>query len=493
MMHKLVTSFYGKLSLLLLACFIVIGVVLTILAKQLTQTYQSEVEQKLHLKLAEHIVHDNQLFRDDKIDYDAIKHAFHGMMILGPSFEFYVVNPQGKILTYSADPDRIKRESVSTIPIHDFMKGIQPLPILGDDPRSNHKQKIFSVSPIYEGINLKGYLYIIIGGEIYDDIADLLQKSHIMSLGGWSVLLILAMTLLVALLLFAMLTRPLRKLTLDMEYLRKNGFDNEHLRISEWRSDSADEIERLGSSFNELVSALNTQYQKVKNTDELRRELISYVSHDLRTPLSSLQGYLETWLLKNPEGESNRELIEVAMNNAQHMSKLIEQLFELAYLDADDVILNIEPISIAELSHDVIRKRLIEAESKSITLDVNPKDSGILLMADYQKLERVLSNLLDNALRHTRSGGHIEIRFSKETDKNWMIQIIDSGIGIPEHEIKDVFLGHFKASNSIKGKGENSGLGLAICKRIVELHKGQLKVESTLGKGTVFKFELTEA
>lgn len=492
-MTKLIKTFYGKLSLLLLACFIVIALVLTILAKFLTQNYQSEVEQKLHLKLAEHIVHDNQLFNGDQINHSAIKHAFHGMMILGPSFEFYVINPEGKILTYSANPDRIKRQTVSVKPINDFTKGIKPLPILGDDPRSLTKKKIFSVAPIFEQDQLKGYLYIIIGGEIYDDITSLLQKSHILTLGGWSVVFILFMTLLVTLILFAMLTRPLRRLTSDIEMLREHGFESTSLIYHQWKANSGDEIERLGNSFNELTNELSKQYQKVKDTDQLRRELISYVSHDLRTPLSSLQGYLETWLLKHKDNEADSELINVAMNNAQHMSSLIEQLFELAYLDADDVSLNIEPIYITELVHDTIRKRAPETELKDIRIDLSPKQSGIVLMGDYQKLERVFSNLIDNSLRHTQSGGCIHIKMSEQINHKWLIEVSDTGIGIPKNELRHVFTGHFRASNSVKGKGHNNGLGLAICKRIVDLHGSHLHLNSELGIGTIFSFELESA
>ena len=486
----MIKTFYGKLSLLLLACFMVIAIVLTILAKLLTQNYQSEVEQKLHLKLAEHIVHDNQLFNGDQINHSAIKHAFHGMMILGPSFEFYIVSPEGKILTFSAAPDRIKRQSVSIDPINDFINGVKPLPILGDDPRSTTKKKIFSVSPIHEKNQLKGYLYIIIGGEIYDDITSLLQKSHILTLGGWSVVLILFMTLIVTLFLFAMLTRPLRRLTSDIEMLREHGFESRPLTYHQWKSNSGDEIERLGNSFNELTSELNKQYQKVKNTDQLRRELISYASHDLRTPLASLQGYLETWWLKHKDTEVDSDLINVAMKNAQHMSCLIEQLFELAYLDAEDVSLNMEPIYITELVHDAIRNRAPEADAKNIVIDLNPKQSGVVLMGDYQKLERVFSNLIDNSLRHTHSGGCINIRISEQTNQKWLIEISDTGVGIPDNEIPNVFAGHYRASNSVNGKGHNSGLGLAICKRIVELHGSRLELNSELGVGSVFSFEL---
>lgn len=492
-MPNLFSSFYSKLSAALLLCFIVIGFVLIVMAQMLTQSYQSEVEQKLHLKLAEHIVYDNKLFNGDEINHKAIKHAFHSMMILGPSFEFYITSPKGNILTYSADPSRIKRNNISLEPIERFISGSEKLPILGDDPRSEFKQKIFSVAPINVDGQLKGYLYIIIGGEIYDGITDILQTSHIMTLGVWSIALILVMTLVITLLLFALLTRPLRKLTKDMEVFRDQGFEQGELPHTSWNHRSSDEIERLGSQFNELAKALNQQYQKVKNTDELRRELISYVSHDLRTPLASLQGYLETWLLKFPNDDSGRALIDVAMKNAQHMSRLIEQLFELAHLDGEGVSLKMEPISIAELAHDVLRKRQLDADALNLTLDVHPKDPSILVMGDYEKLERVLSNLVDNALRHSKENGRIEIGVTEVNEGTWNICVSDTGIGIPEEDLPLIFDGHFRARNSIKGKGENSGLGLAICRRIVELHHSELKVKSTLGKGTNFCFQLPKA
>ena len=492
-MFKFLSSFYSKLAISLLVCFAVIGVVLTLMVQMLTQKYQHEVEQKLHSQLALHIVKENQLFNDNEIDHKAIKHAFHGMMILGPSFEFYVLDPSGRVLTYSADPDRIKLDTVSLAPIKRFLDGSETFPIFGDDPRSLNKQKIFSVAPIMDGDERKGYLYIIIGGEIYDGINQLLQASHIMQLGFWSVGLILIATLVITLLLFALLTRPLRKLANDMLAYKQNGFENGLLPKTQWKKDSSDEFDVLGNQFNELTEALNEQYQKVKNTDELRRELISYVSHDLRTPLASLQGYLETWLLKFPDNEEGKALIAVAMNNAAKMSRLIEQLFELAHLDGENVSLNLEPVCISELAFDVLRARTLELEQSGLTMDVHPKDSSLFVNGDYEKLERVLSNLVDNAIRHSESGASIKIEITEFDAQNLEICVVDTGIGIPEKDLPHIFDSHFRAENSKQGTGENSGLGLAICKRIVELHGSRLMVSSTLGEGTRFCFILPKA
>ncbi len=499
-MRSFVFSFYSKLSLGLVLSFIFMGIILLILAQYLTRSYQNEVEQKLHYQLAEHVVHDNKLLQNGEIDHAALKNAFHSMMILGPSFEFYILGPQGEVKTYSADPQRIKKHVVDIGPIHDFMNSQSSLPILGDDPRSEDKHKIFSVAPIFENIEgddvLQGYLYIIIGGEIYDGIVDLLQKSHILSIAVWSLAMAMLFGLLVILILFALLTRPLRRLTQDMQQFRQEGFKYDQLPVSEWQHNSADEIERLGSTFNEMAKTLNIQYQKVKNTDELRRELISYVSHDLRTPLASLQGYLETWHLKNKEltAEEGEKLIDVAMKNAQHMSRLIEQLFELAHLDSVTVTLATEPLGIAEFAQDVLQKMSLEASKKQVVLDVEPKDSSIMVMANIEKLENVFTNLIDNALRHCEAGDSITIQIlPSDIEGKVSVSVKDSGLGIAEKDLPLIFDAHFKASNSVRANGRNSGLGLAISKRIVELHGSELKVKSTLGKGTQFSFDLKSA
>jgi signal transduction histidine kinase len=302
--------------------------------------------------------------------------------------------------------------------------------------------------------------------------------------------------LLVILILFFLLTRPLRRLTQDMQQFRQEGFKYDQLPASQWQQNSADEIERLGSTFNEMANTLNIQYQKVKNTDELRRELISYVSHDLRTPLASLQGYLETWSLKNNEltAQEGEELINVAMKNAQHMSRLIEQLFELAHLDSETVTLSTEPLGIAEFAQDVLQKMTLEANKKHVNLDVEPKDPSIMVMANVEKLENVFTNLIDNALRHCKAGDHIKIEILPSVTAGQLsVSVKDTGFGIAEKDLPLIFDAHFRASNSVRGKGRNSGLGLAISKRIIELHGSRLRVSSQLGRGTEFSFDLKAA
>jgi len=485
-------SFYSKLVLGLLVSFSLIALLLTALVHQLTSNYQSEVEQKLHLELAEHIVHDDKLLKNGEVDHDALEHTFHSMMILGPSFEFYVLTPEGQVTTYSADDVKIKRMQVDLKPIKQFVSRERSLPIVGDDPRSEYRQKIFSVAEIkYEG-ELIAYLYIIIGGEIYDGVVELLQNSHIIKLSFWGFIATLFFSLIVVMLLFAMLTRPLRRLAIDMRLFRAEGFEQGNMPDSVWDENSSDEIHRLGSTFNEMASTLKEQYEKVRTTDELRRELISYVSHDLRTPLAALQGYLETWQLKKDKisERESEELIQIAVNNAQHISNLVEQLFELAHLDAENAKLILEPVSIAELAQDVIQKLALEADKKGVFLDVDPKDPALLVLANIEKMERVFTNLLDNAIRHSKQGGSVTIKMVTDSSK-LKITIGDNGCGIPPSDLPHIFETHYRAENSAQGERTNTGLGLAITRRIIELHNSKITVTSEVGVGSTFDFELS--
>jgi signal transduction histidine kinase len=494
-MWKFLHSFYAKLALALLLSFLVIAIALVLLSQSLSRNYQDEVRQKLHLELADHIAHGGDLISDGKVDEVMLEQAFHNMMILGPDFEFYLLDSNGVIIAYSADPGKLKRKQLDLSPVKQFLSGDYLLPILGEDPRSSTRMKIFTAASVLDQQGVPYYLYIIIGGEIYDGIVELLSESHIMQLGIWVVAGGLAFCLTVILLIFLLLTNPLRHLSRDINEFRVKGLAGGALANSRWDDRSADELQRIGVAFRDMAHNLEEQYRNVKTTDELRKELLSYVSHDLRTPLASLQGYLETWQMKQGEldrAESER-YIQIALDNARQMGTLVEQLFELAHLDSTEVQMDREAVAIAELSQDVLQQFRLLAEQSGVILEVEPKDASLLVLADIAKLERVLANLVDNALRHCGSGDRVEIRIDRQGDDQFRICVSDSGSGIDPEDLPHIFSPHFKGRNSIKGNKINSGLGLAITYRLLELHDSEIEVSSVLHEGTDFMFKLPRA
>ncbi len=498
-MYKWLNSFYSKLVMALLASFIVVSLFMMFLMSELTDSYQNEVEQKLHKQLAQHMVKDHQLLKDGELDHKALKSAFHSMMVLGPAFEFYVLDVDGRIQTFSAEPGKVKRDHVDLKSVRQFLSKQVLLPILGDDPRSLTRHKIFSVAEIKHEEKLIGYLYIIIGGEKYDDVVDVLKGSHIIKLGVWGVIASLCFILLTLMVVFGLLTKPLRKLSEDMQLFRKSGFkmssDKLQQAMNNW-NEKGDEINRLGATFREMSGEMQSQYEKVKTTDELRKELISYVSHDLRTPLSALLGYLETWQLsENTLTEPEKdELVRIALENGQHISNLVEQLFELARLDSEHASLDLEPVSLTDLSYDVVQSLSLVAKAKGISMQVDhPENDALITKADLPKLERVFVNLIDNAIRHCQQGDEIRVILCHgigDQENLIKVQVKDTGAGIPQADVPFIFDAYYRARNSAKSKKGNTGLGLAISKKIIELHESEISVDSEEGKGTCFTFTL---
>jgi len=293
------------------------------------------------------------------------------------------------------------------------------------------------------------------------------------------------------------MTRPLKTLTSQVKTLSEHGFQRidsdlyKRSGLDLWRASSENDIHIVGTSFRRAIQRLAEQYKHIISVDELRKDLLSHLSHDLRTPLATLLGYLETWEMQQNQisEKQSREYIATARKNAQKIVVLVDQLFDLANLDSNNVTVIKEPVSIAELVQDVLQKFKLVAEEKGISLNLQPKDSSITVFADIEKLERIFVNLIENALRHTPGGGHITVNLKKDTSLV-SIEVCDTGIGIPEHDLPYIFNPHFKAGNSVRENTAHGGLGLAITKRLLELHQSEIQVKSVLHRGTTFSFYL---
>jgi signal transduction histidine kinase len=255
-----------------------------------------------------------------------------------------------------------------------------------------------------------------------------------------------------------------------------------------------DEIDRLANAFCELSERVACQLRQLETNDQQRRELLANVSHDLRTPLASMQGYLELLLIRHGTlaPEEARSYLEVATKHCERLSKLVRDLFELTKLEANEVSLETEVFPLAELAQDVAQKFQLGAQRRGIALDAHVVEPAAPVRADIGKIERVLENLIENALRHTPGGGSIRIVVSAQ-DGRVCVAVSDTGQGIAPEHLDSVFDRYYRASRGEESDGGHAGLGLAISKRIVDLHGGSMRVESRLGAGSTFSFDLPAA
>lgn len=500
-------SLYSRLALVLLGVFLAMALLFLFLFNQASTATQNEASQRLHLKLAENIVKDLGITSKGGFDTKMIKDAFHRMMILGPTIELYVLDKSGKLVAYDAPEEKIKRRNVDLNPVVKFVKRKQELPILGDDPRSEDKQKIFSAARVYakeesdKGNNdamgtFVGYLYIIIGGENYDNVATALRLSKTWKISLIGIASALVFLLLASLLLFYALTRPLRKLTREIKAFEASDFKQVSKNNSDQPSGGQGELNVLKQSFHQMEQRIADLLERLNKQNEIRRDFLAYVSHDLRTPLSGMKAYLETLEIKQdslPLSE-RKEFLQKAITNGDRLEGMINELFELTRLESQQVELNKDEFPIGDLLSDIYSSLEKKANDKQVNLEIECAEPQAEVSADIAKIERVIQNLVENAIRYSEKGGTVTLSAKKITDKSnygkIKIQIKDSGAGIAANHLPHIFEPYYRASDEYKLKHKGAGLGLAISQRLLVLHDIQLEVDSEIGKGTVFSFAL---
>jgi signal transduction histidine kinase len=484
-------TLYKKLAALLFLLLTAVGACLIWLYVYTAEMYEQEVSQKLNATLAEHIVSDSLPLKNGEVDQSALDGIFHMLMVINPSIEVYLLNTQGKILAYSAPPEKIKRETIDLKPVIQFLAtGAKPL-IKGDDPRHLSRQKIFSAAPIPAQGEREGYLYVILGGEAYDSTVDMIQGSYFLKIGLTGLGVALLVALLAGMWLLSLVTRRVGKLSSIMHNYLAEAKSEEFLLRYPAPEHPRDEIDALGRTFNIMADQIDAQLKELKANDTKRRELIANVSHDLRTPLTSLQGYLETLLLKRDtlSEDEKQKYLQIVTDHSQRLGQLVTELFELAKLDSVETLLHIEPFSLGELVQDVVQKYQLPAEQKGIQLQSNFGEDLPSAYGDIGLIQRVLENLIDNAIRYTKAGGSITIELANNRD-NIAVKIIDTGCGIDKEELPHIFDRFYRSKREDKERSYNSGLGLAIAKRILTLHGSDIAANSDVDMGTTFTFEL---
>jgi len=485
-------TLYARLSLALIGLFLATGLLYFLISGSVTERYLQEITQHFNRDLAQRIVQDRRLVIDGEMNDTALKATFSAYMDINPSIEIYLLDKSGKILAYSAEPGQVKRERVDLTPIKAFLNG-EGFPLLGDDPRSHDRRKAFSVTPVPAGDMPAGYLYVVLRGEEYDNAEQAVQESYVFRLSASAVAVSLGFGLLTGLLLFHWLTRRLQRLSSVMATFQQSDFTrHEPFMLDAQRA--GDEVDRLGGAFDEMAARIIDQWGQLKEQDRLRRELVAQVSHDLRTPLAVLHGYLETLDMKQSglADERRREYLAIALRQSDRLKQMVEDLFELAQLEARDTRPACEPMAIAELVQDVAQKFQLRAAQSEIGLVCEPPASSPFVMADFALTERILNNLISNAFDHVATGGCIRLSIETAEADSVAVRVSDDGAGIPGEDLPHIFEPFYRSREAGGGSG-HAGLGLAIARRMVELQGGEIVAGNNPEGGAWFRFSLPAA
>ncbi|MGJ7580562.1 ATP-binding protein [Variovorax sp. RHLX14] len=456
------------------------------------ERHEQEVTQRLSRGLAAHIAGSSALMVGEGVNDAAVHDLFDKLMAVNPSVEVYLLAPDGRIQAQAAPPGRLRKDRVDIEPLRRFLGGAA-LPVFGDDPRGEGGRKVFSAAPLTVDGRNAGYVYVVLSGEEREALAAHFSVDSVLRTTLWSMALVALLGLVAGLFAFRSITRPLRELTGAVRRFEVDGKNPIDLRAAAPHADlrGGDEIAALGRTFQKMTERIAEQWRELNARDQQRRELFANISHDLRTPLTSLHGYLETLQLKAETlaPADRRRYLEIALGQSRKVGRLAQELFELARLEYGVVKPEKESFALADLVQDVFQKFELAAEARSQRLIADIAADLPVVTADLGMIERVLTNLLDNAIRHTPKGGEIVVRLAPQKNGGVAVEVSDTGPGIPNDLQPVLFTRPAFSSSSLPGE-RGGGLGLMIVRRILQLHDSDIRLLSQQGKGAVFAFQL---
>jgi len=360
-----------------------------------------------------------------------------------------------------------------------------------------HARKVFSS---WSSIPILGWAVFVeqpveeVYGPLY---ASLFRTSGFLLVG-------LGMALVASLFVARRVVRPLETLRNGVERIGR-GDMNSRLELK-----TGDEIEVLAEEFNKMAENLHRAYdelehkvtertrdlaianERLQELDQLKSDFVSNVSHELRTPLTAIKGAVDLVLreVAGPLTEKQIHYLTRVRSNTQHLTSLINDVLDLSKIESGSSEVKFNRVSLSSLVHEVIETLRPVAAEKAIRLDPIVTERSIFVLADPDKINQVLMNLIGNAIKFTPASGTVTVSASRNDQKNVQVSVSDTGPGVLPSERETIFDKFYQIADEEGAKPKGTGLGLAICKALVELHGGKIWVESEVKQGSTFNFTL---
>ncbi len=484
-------SFYLKIAVIFSAILVLFGLLVGFITMKASSEIAQEAIQYTNKDIASVLAREFQPLLYETFDQEAIEEKLTKLSGQNPQFDFYLLSSSGYVKSLvPVGQERVALDNVviDTEPLDRFING-ESLPILARDPINPDRKKPFSAANVQVMDSEGCYIYVVLEGDQFSEASAMVTDSYIVRGTLMMLGVVLLISLMTGLFIFSNLSKRLKKIKKTVTGFER-GKLNDRIEVQ-----GNDELSDLSVCFNRMADTLVENMEEIKKTDKLRRELIANVSHDLRSPLASIQGYLETIQLRGDKISKTefKKYIDTVLGNTRKLNKMIDDLFELSKLDAGNVQPNLEKVSVAELVQDLVLQLKPIADKKGVNLDaVFPENPNSLITADMSLLNRAITNLIDNAIKHTPEGGKVSI-ISTRNGEDVVLKVSDTGKGISAEDIPFVFDRFYQVDKS-RSNGSGAGLGLAIAKKIFTLHGASLSVESPGSvDGTTFKVSIPSA
>ena len=416
-------------------------------------------------------------------DEPKIRALMNEFLSINRPLDIYLLDSSGKILLASAPELQLDKIPLSLL-ARDVISYDQP--IRGADPSTGEA----AVSPFtFARLSINGapgYVYVNLfsGRNVQKERVKVWEFGALWFLYSFLQIALFVGTL--TILVRKFVVRPLRKITKALTAFEQGDFTS---RIS---LGSDDELSLHARTYNSMADTVQESVAALKTADQQRRDLMAGISHDLGAPLTSSIGQVHH-LIQHADTVSPPELVRKLTSVGGSLNKIVrltEDLFELAKLDSRQDELTLEPFSLLDMFTEELVPRFSEtARSAGLSLQAAVPDQLPLAVGNEHLLERAVSNLVDNAIRYSPSGGTVTIGLT-QLDKLIRVNVSDTGLGIPEAALPHIFKQFYRVESDDRSDKPGSGLGLAIVQRVIEAHGSEIHVESKVGRGTTFWFDL---
>jgi signal transduction histidine kinase len=430
-------------------------------------------------------------------DPDGFTAFLRNLLLFEPNTQLYLLDAQGTVMAASGRAQPKPGFKVRLAPVQEAVATAgdrrRAAYVMGDDPEHMNVDAVIAARPLRRAVirpdaGAAGYVYLVSQPPGLDPgRAEVVRSSLAGSAMSGLFALIVVMTVCTAWIVITV-TRPLRDLSDAVARAQREGFDGAAMAQPSPAPPgrTGDEFARLRTGFNAMLARLRAQWDALRRLDQFRRESVSNLSHDLRSPLTATVACLET-LDRRWAGDTSRAddraLLEVALRNTRNAAQLVRSLGDLALLDEPEFKLQPMTVDLGEVLDDIAMRFADRAAHQGVQLQQASAPGAALFAAvDIELFERAVANLVDNALKHTPAGGHVTLQ-GDSADGAVRIRVADTGCGIAAPDLEHLFDRLYTGSGA-RGDADGKGLGLAIVKRIVELHRGQVSVRSDVGRGT---------
>ena len=485
-------SFTTRLSVALAVLLLAYGAFVALLGRQVAAEQGQESLQRLSHGLARHIVeHWPEIASPDR---DEAERSARGallsmLMTVNPGVQVYLLDADGRVQHYIGEPGMVRQHQVELGAVRAFLAGA-PLPLRGTDPMGSGVPRIFSAAmfPVRPGdVRPPGYLYVVLDSPARDAVAAQVGADRLWRGAALVAGMGLLVTLGLGLFTFRRLTRPLHGLARRLQdYSRRTTVSNagDSSVSGTATPPPGDEVQALAQAFGDMTRRIESQAEREQQQVADHREMMASVAHDLRTPLTALHGHLEALAGDaTPDAARGAVVLQAALAQSRKVSRLSQQLFELAALQSNAQALHRERFSLDEVVTDAVQKFGLHDVQPSVLLQGLPP-GRLELDGDLQLIERALTNLIDNALRHAPGNQPVRVSLRREGSRAEIV-VEDGGPGLPGELHQRLDQGQSLRDPPIKrSSGGIGGLGLAIAQRVAVLHGGSLRPLPAPGGGT---------